>query len=102
MTLSSQPLQRSKSLQEQTYQALRASILLGELAPGDRLVEKEIAQRLQVSRTPIREAMRQLQQEALVTADGNGGLRVTTISIADAVQLYDCRIDVSAEWVCFW
>jgi DNA-binding GntR family transcriptional regulator len=79
-------------LQEQTYQALRASILSGELAPGDRLVEKEIAQRLQVSRTPIREAMRQLQQEALVTADGNGGLRVTTISIADAVQLYDCRI----------
>jgi len=92
LTLSSQPLQRSKSLHEQTYQALRTSILLGELAPGARLVETQIAERLQVSRTPIREAIRQLQREALVTVDSNGGLRVTTISIPDAVQLYDCRI----------
>ena len=92
MILSSPPLQRSKSLYDQTYQALRTSILSGELAPGDRLVETQIAEQLQVSRTPIREAMRQLQQEELLTADSNGGLRVTTISTTDAVQLYDCRM----------
>ncbi len=92
MILSSPPLRRSKSLYDQTYQALRTSILSGELAPGDRLVETQIAEQLQVSRTPIREAMRQLQQEELLTADSNGGLRVSTISTTDAVQLYDCRM----------
>ncbi|NJO42759.1 MAG: GntR family transcriptional regulator [Cyanobacteria bacterium RU_5_0] len=92
MTLSLPSVQRSKSLYEQTYLALRASILSGELVSGERLVETQLAEHLQVSRTPIREAMRQLQRDALVVADTNGGLRVTTISAIDAAQLYDCRI----------
>jgi DNA-binding GntR family transcriptional regulator len=85
-------VQRSKSLYEQTYQALRTSILSGELLPGERLVETQLAEQLQVSRTPIREAMRQLQRDTLVTTDRGGGLRVTIISVVDAIQLYDCRI----------
>jgi len=92
LTLSLPSIQRNKSLYEQTYQALRASILSGELLPGERLVETQLAEQLQVSRTPIREAIRQLQRDNLVTADSNGGLRVTTISIVDVAQLYDCRI----------
>ena len=92
MSLLQQPIQRSKSLHEQTYSALRTSILSGDLTPGTRLVETQLAEQLQVSRTPIREAIRQLQREGLVTADATGGLRVSAISIADAVQLYDCRI----------
>ncbi|MBD2460562.1 GntR family transcriptional regulator [Oscillatoria sp. FACHB-1407] len=92
MTLSPQPLQRAKSLHEQAYQALRTGILSGELAPGDRLVETQLAQWLQVSRTPLREALRQLQREGLVTAEPNGGLRVSTISAEDAIHLYDCRL----------
>jgi DNA-binding GntR family transcriptional regulator len=90
--LSSQPIPRSKSLHEQTYQALRANILSGQLAPGDRLIETQLAQQLQVSRTPIREAMRQLQREGLIVGDSNEGLRVTSITAADAIHLYDCRI----------
>lgn len=86
------PIQRSKSLHEQTYQALRTGILSGDLPPGERLVETQLAQWLQVSRTPIREAIRQLQKDGLVTTDGMGGLQVSTISIADAAQLYDCRL----------
>ncbi|PSB60904.1 GntR family transcriptional regulator, partial [filamentous cyanobacterium CCP1] len=92
MTLSLPSVQRSKSLYEQTYEALRASILSGELLPGERLVETQLADQLQVSRTPIREAIRQLQRDSLVTTDAGGGLRVTIISVVDAVQLYDCRI----------
>lgn len=92
MTLSLPSVQRSKSLYEQTYEALRASILSGELLPGERLVETQLAEQLQVSRTPIREAIRQLQRDSLVTTDAGGGLRVTIISVVDAVQLYDCRI----------
>lgn len=90
--LSSQPLQRPQSLHEQTYQAIRIAILSGELAAGARLVETQLAGQLQVSRTPIREAIRQLQRENLVTADGHGAVRVAKLSVADAMQLYDCRI----------
>jgi DNA-binding GntR family transcriptional regulator len=89
--LSSRAIHRQKSLYEQTYEALRLSILLGELAPGDRLVETQLAQRLQVSRTPIREAIRQLQQDGLITGDGVG-VYVTTLSVDDAIHLYDCRL----------
>lgn len=92
MALSLSSIQRSRSLSEQIYQTLRTSILSGDLAPGDRLIETQLAAQLQVSRTPIREAIRQLQRETLVTADTSGGLRVATISAIDAVQLYDCRI----------
>ncbi|MBW4658230.1 MAG: GntR family transcriptional regulator [Drouetiella hepatica Uher 2000/2452] len=92
MSLSSQPIRRSKSLHEQTYQALRTNILSGRLAPGDRLVETHLAQALQVSRTPIREAMRQLQREGLIIGDAQEGLRVTSISVIDTKHLYDCRM----------
>jgi DNA-binding GntR family transcriptional regulator len=86
------PLARRQSLQVQAYQALRAAILSGELAAGTRLVETQLAKQLEVSRTPIREAIRQLQQENLVTSDIAGTLRVATLSMQDAVQLYTCRI----------
>ncbi len=85
-------IERSLSLQEQTYQALRSAILSGELAPGERLIETQLAQRLQVSRTPIREAIRQLQHSSLAMTDSSGTLRVATFSETDAIQLYDCRI----------
>ncbi|WP_035987564.1 GntR family transcriptional regulator [Leptolyngbya sp. KIOST-1] len=97
MILSSSPIiNRSKSLYEQVYHALRSAILTGDLSPGDRLVETQLAEWLQVSRTPLREALRQLQQDGLVTADVSGGLRVTTITAADAEELYDCRLALEA------
>ncbi|HHP7229412.1 MAG TPA: GntR family transcriptional regulator [Xenococcaceae cyanobacterium] len=92
MSSSLRSLSRAKSLQEQTYLALRASILSGEIAPGERLIETQLAKKLQVSRTPVREAIKQLQRETLAIADKNGGIRVATISVKDAQQLYDCRI----------
>jgi DNA-binding GntR family transcriptional regulator len=92
VTSSLPKIQRSQSLYEQAYHALRANILSGELEAGERMVETRLAQKLQVSRTPIREAMRQLQRESLLVADTNGGLRVATVSASDAGQLYDCRL----------
>ncbi len=85
-------LQRHQPLKEQAYQALRMAILSGELAPGQRLIESQLAKDLQVSRTPIREALRLLQHEELVTHDTDHGLRVTTFSVQDAIDFYDCRI----------
>lgn len=82
---------RAPSLHEQTYKALRAAILSGELAAGARLVETQLAETFQVSRTPVREAIRQLQRENLVKADEHG-IRVALLSITDAIYLYDCRL----------
>ncbi|BAU09848.1 hypothetical protein LEP3755_03230 [Leptolyngbya sp. NIES-3755] len=90
--LSARSLQRSQLLHEQTYEMLRTAILSGELAAGSRLIETQLAEQLQVSRTPIREALRLLQRDHLVTVDGQGAMRVALLSIEDAIQLYDCRI----------
>jgi DNA-binding GntR family transcriptional regulator len=103
LTLSLSSVQRSKSLQELAYRAIRNSILSGELAPSDRLVETQLAEKLQVSRTPIREAIRQLQRDTLVTTDRGGNIRVTAITVEDAVHLYDCRLALerlSVEGAC--
>ncbi|WP_319422825.1 GntR family transcriptional regulator [Pleurocapsa sp. FMAR1] len=85
-------IEKNQSLRQQVYQALRQIILKGDLASGERIVETTLAKQLQVSRTPIREAIGQLQQEKLIVANSTGGLRVTTLSVQDAVQLYDCRL----------
>lgn len=90
--LSARSLQRSQLLHEQTYEMLRTAILSGELAAGSRLIETQLAEQLQVSRTPIREALRLLQRDHLVTIDAQGAMRVALLSIDDAIQLYDCRI----------
>jgi DNA-binding GntR family transcriptional regulator len=55
-----------------TYARLRALLVRGELAPGARVGEDELATRLGVSRTPVREAMRRLQLEGLLVTDGGG------------------------------
>lgn len=91
MTLPPKFIQRSQSLQEQAYQALRTAILSGELVPGQRLVETQLAQMLQVSRTPIREALRKLQQGDLVVDDA-GVMKVAMFTSEDAGKLYECRL----------
>jgi DNA-binding GntR family transcriptional regulator len=80
------------TLHEQTYNVLRDNILAGTLTAGDRIVESQLADQLQVSRTPIREAIRQLQQEGLLVTDQFGWLRIATVSLTEAHHLYDCRL----------
>ena len=60
------PMLRAESLAEQAYQAIREGIATGVFAAGERLTERGLAARLDVSPTPVREALRRLQQEALV------------------------------------
>jgi len=74
------------------YRALRQEILSGQLLPGENLIEQGLADRFAVSRTPIREAIRRLQQEGLIESDQRGGIRVAVITVADAIHLYDCRL----------
>ncbi|MGB5634297.1 MAG: GntR family transcriptional regulator [Waterburya sp.] len=96
-------IQRSQSLRQQVYEALKQIILRGDLASGERVVETKLAEQLEVSRTPIREAIGQLRREKLIVSKPNGGFRVATLSVRDAIQLYDCRIaleQLSVEGAC--
>ena len=92
MVISSASISQRTALYEQVYQALRTSIFSGELMSGERLIETQLAEQLQVSRTPIREAIRQLQKDGLALPDLKGNMRIITLSSQDAMQLYDCRI----------
>lgn len=70
--------------------SLRRAIEIGQLQPGDRLVETELCRQLNVSRTSLREALRELQTEKLVNRVPRG-LIVTEISERDAVNIYRVR-----------
>ena len=61
------------SLRQQALTALRRAITSGELPPGTHLVETELSEALQISRGTLREAMRQLQQEGLISVTGDRG-----------------------------
>jgi DNA-binding GntR family transcriptional regulator len=71
--------------------AIRGIIRGGELAPGQRIDQEALGQRLSMSATPIREALRQLEAEGLVTSEPHHGMRVADFSTNDASALYDLR-----------
>lgn len=79
----------SRSLQ--AYDAVRRSIHEGELKPGTRLREAELAEILGFSRTPIREALSRLESEGLITNDGAKGLIVTQLDYQMVDELYAMR-----------
>jgi len=81
---------------DRAYRTLRAEILEGTLEPGTVLAEVEQSTRLGVSRTPVREALRQLAADGLVAASGRGTV-VTAISRDDIVSLYELREALEAK-----
>src|SRR3974390_2333240 len=78
-------------LRRQVLQELRQSIISGRLNPGERLVEREIIAMMGVSRTVIREALRQLESEGLVAIVPNKGPVVRSLTIEEAQDLYAIR-----------
>lgn len=78
-------------LREQVIAALREAILDFQLKPGQRLVERELIEMLGVSRTTVREALRELTSEGLVTVVPQKGAIVTAPSLDDAMDLYEVR-----------
>jgi len=75
----------------QTYRALIEEIRTGRLRPGDRLRETELADRLGVSRTPVREAIRQLEADGLVAHAPRQGATVRKLDYAEVMELYEMR-----------
>jgi DNA-binding GntR family transcriptional regulator len=85
------PLENLQSLRERIAARLRQAIIAGDLPPGSRLMEPELARRLGVSRTPLREAIRQLEAEGLVTAVPRMGSFVSEVSPQDVEETYAIR-----------
>jgi DNA-binding GntR family transcriptional regulator len=78
-------------LRHRVVEALRLSIIHGRLAPGARLIERELIEMMGVSRTVLREALRQLEAEGLIDVVANKGAVVRTLSRAEADDLYAIR-----------
>lgn len=79
------------SLGEAVFRSLCAALRAGVYRPGDRLREEEVAQRLKVSRTPVREALGRLVTKGLVAPAGGRGLVVRSLDTAGVLELYAMR-----------
>lgn len=79
------------NLRQQALTALRRAITTGELPPGTHLVETELSEQLQISRGTLREAMRQLQQEGLITAGARGRLSVRSLNAKEILDIFAVR-----------
>lgn len=87
-------IQKGKTLKEQVYAYLKDEIILGNLKPGERLIEGKIAEELHISRSPIREAIRMLEKDGLLHVHPSGGVNVVKPSIDDFRLLYECRVEM--------
>src|ERR1700733_13127160 len=76
--------------------AIRKAILNGDFAPGQRLVEEELAATIGVTRQSLRAALLDLTTEGLVERIPNRGARVRVVSTAEAVQITECRMALEA------
>lgn len=78
------------------YERVLAQIRSGELRPGDRLIETDLAGRLRISRTPVREAIRQLEADGLVVHVPRVGATVRTLDYSEVMELYEMRTVLEA------
>src|SRR5437588_4287074 len=81
---------------ELVHARLRDGILRGEFDPRVPISQVQLAARLGVSRTPLREALRMLQREGLIDSEPNRRVRVAELSVVDLEQLYAARIVIEA------
>jgi DNA-binding GntR family transcriptional regulator len=79
------------SLRQQALTALRRAITTGQLTPGTHLVETDLSDALQISRGTLREAMRQLQQEGLISAGARGRLAVRHLDAKEIRDIFNVR-----------
>jgi DNA-binding GntR family transcriptional regulator len=78
-------------VRDQAVQRLRSAIISGELEPGMRLIERELCESMGVSRTSVREVLRQLQAERLIEVEPRRGPIVARLTAATANEIYDVR-----------
>ncbi len=83
-------------LHKVVYNKLRESILSGALKPGEKLIENEISKKLNISKTPLREAIRELSQEGLIIHNTRRGIRIIDFSEEDVFEIITLRAELEA------
>ena len=78
-------------LSHQVYEKLKEVIIKGDLAPGTKLTETEVAKRINVSATPVREAFRRLATEGFITIEPWKGVKVQDLAEREVIETYQCR-----------
>jgi DNA-binding GntR family transcriptional regulator len=86
------PSRGHRTLAEKAYETMHAAIITGALRPGARLPIEELAEHLEMSPMPIREAVRRLDAVGLVQNVPHRGARVTELSVADLAEVYEVRL----------
>ena len=86
-----QPMMESRPIREIAYEVLKQAIISGEIPAGERIVETDYAERLHISRTPLREALRKLERDGLVEYVLRRGVVVRAFTIADVEEIYTIR-----------
>lgn len=89
----------NKSAENLAYEAILEMILSKEFSPGDRLVESEIAERLNLSRTPVRNVMRQLVAEGLLEVKENKGCYIPKLTPQDMYEVFKARAYMETDYI---
>ena len=89
-------LSQNQPIKELVYEAFRKTIILGDIPAGERINEKNFSEAMNISRTPIRYALRRLADEELVVRKPGVGVIVKGISIKDAYEIYAIRKELDA------
>lgn len=84
-------LQRHKPLRDLVYDELKMKIMMGVISPGTRMMEVELAEEMGVSRTPVREAIRKLEKEGMISIEPRRGAYASSLSNQDMVDILEVR-----------
>ncbi len=87
-----EPLPEVKNLSQKVFERVREAILSGELAPGSRLVERRLAEDLDVSHIPVREALARLADEGLVDRNARRGSWVASLTVEELEEISSLRV----------
>ncbi|WP_409344112.1 GntR family transcriptional regulator [Paenibacillus sp. MBLB4367] len=90
-SITKQSIMGKQSISEDLVALIKQQIIDGELNPGDRIVETKVAKELGISQTPVREAIRQLSGEGIITIVPNKGPIVRTMDSTDVFEIYSLR-----------
>lgn len=90
-------IETSKRLAQQAYEKILELILSGEAKPGEMLTERRLAETLDMSRTPIRDALLMLESEGLLKRHGSRGLQVKQMRIEDYMEVLQIRLLLEPE-----
>lgn len=86
-----------RRLADEVYDQLVEAIVSKQIGPDDRLVQEKLASELDISRTPVREALLRLENEGVLTVASSGGFRLVETNEAETLALYEARAAVEAR-----